>query len=755
MTRPPQPVPRLHQDAPHEAAARHVSGQARYVDDLPCPGAVHGVIVRSPLAHGRLLGIDVPPLPAGVVRVLTAADIPGDNAVGPIVHDEPVLAADEVIWKGQPIALVLGETREAARAFAERVTARVEPLPALLDLDAAEAAGAWLLDPHVIARGDVAAALAAAPHVRSGEVRTPAQDHFYLETHVTLAVPEESTTDGPPTLRLFSSTQHPTEIQRMVAHVLHVPEADVVVEVPRMGGGFGGKESQATTPACLAALGAWHTGRPCKVWLERSEDMRITGKRHPFRGRWRAGFDGDGHLLALDVEMVADGGATIDLTGPIVDRALFHLDNAYFVPTLRFVGKAVRTHLPSNTAFRGFGGPQGAVVVEDVMEAIAYALGLDPIEVRRRNGYGPAPRDVAPYGERVPDARIGRITDALVARVDLPAWRAEIAAFNAAHCHHKRGLGFTPVKFGISFTNALLNQAGALVLVNADGSVQLNHGGTEMGQGLHTKMRAVAADVFRIPTTRVRVMTTSTEKVPNTSATAASSGSDLNGQAVRAACEAVKARMEAVAAELGIPPERFGASFAEIAKQCWLRRVSLSSTGFYATPGIVYDRAKGQGTPFFYYAYGAALTEVEVSGWTGESRVRRVEILHDVGNPLVPSIDRGQVEGAFVQGMGWLTTEQVIYGPDGDCVTRGPSTYKIPSVGDVPDVFRVELLPDAAQDGTIGGSKAVGEPPFLLAISVWTALRHAVAAFGDGSRPVDLKLPATAEQLLFAVDAQR
>jgi xanthine dehydrogenase large subunit len=755
VTRPPQPPPRLHQDAPHESAARHVSGLARYVDDLPCPGALHGVVVRSPAAHGRLLGIDVPALDAGVVRVLTAADVPGENAVGPIVHDEPVLAAGEVIWKGQPVALVLGETREAARAFAERVQVRVEPRPALLGIEAAEAAGAWLLPPHVIARGDVDAALAAAPHTRSGEVRTPAQDHFYLETHVTLAIPEESTTDGPPTLRLLSSTQHPTEVQRMVAHVLHLPEADVVVEVPRLGGGFGGKESQASTPACLAALGAWHTGRPCKVWLDRAEDMRITGKRHPFRGRWRAGFDGEGRLLALDVEMVADGGATLDLTGPIVDRALFHLDNAYFVPALRFVGKAVRTNLPSNTAFRGFGGPQGVVVVEDVMERIAEALALDPIEVRRRNWYGPAPRDVAPYGARVPDARIGRITEALVARVDLPAWRAEIAAFNAAHRHHRRGLGFTPVKFGISFTNSLLNQAGALVLVNADGSVQLNHGGTEMGQGLHTKMRAVAADVFRIPTTRVRVMTTSTEKVPNTSPTAASSGSDLNGQAVRAACEAVKARMDAVAAEIGVPPERFGASFGEIAKQCWLRRVSLSSTGFYATPGIAYDRAQGRGTPFFYYAYGAALSEVEVNGWTGESRVRRVEVLHDVGRSLVPSIDRGQIEGAFVQGMGWLTTEHVIYGPDGDCVTRGPSTYKIPSVGDVPEVFRVELLPDAAQEGTVGGSKAVGEPPFLLATSVWMALRHAIAAFGDGTRPVQLALPATAEQVLFAVEAQR
>jgi xanthine dehydrogenase large subunit len=751
----PTPGPRLHQDAPHEAGHKHVTGLARYVDDLPAPGCVHGVIVRSPVAHGRLLGVDVPPLGPGVLRVLTAVDIPGDNAVGPIVHDEPVLARDELTWKGQPVALVLGDTREVARAFAERVVVRCEVLPPVLDLEAAEAQGAWLLEPHVIARGDVEVALGSAPHTLMGEVRTPAQDHFYLETQVTLAVPEESALSDGPSFRLYSSTQHPTELQRMVAHVLHVAEADVVVEVPRMGGGFGGKESQATLPACLAALGAAHTGRACKVWLDRGEDMRITGKRHPFRGRWRAGFDAQGRLLALDAELVADGGCSLDLTGPIVDRALFHLDNAYFVPVLRFVGKAVRTNTPSNTAFRGFGGPQGALVIEDVMERIALHLGLDPVEVRRRNYYGPAPRNIAPYGQEVPEARVDRITSQLVDAVDLTGWRAEIAAFNVAHRHHKRGLGFTPVKFGISFTNALLNQAGALVLVYADGTVQLNHGGTEMGQGLHTKMRAVAADVFGVPTARVRVMTTSTEKVPNTSATAASSGSDLNGQAVRAACLVVRERMDAVAAELGVPPDQFGASFRQIATACWLRRVSLSSTGFYATPGIVYDRPRGAGTPFYYYAYGAAFTEVEVNGWTGENRVRRVEILHDVGNPLVPSIDRGQVEGAFVQGMGWLTTEEVRYGADGDCVTRGPSTYKIPSVGDVPEVFRVRLLEDAAQPGTIGGSKAVGEPPFLHGISVWMALRDAVAAFGNRSVPTSLALPATAENVLFAVDQQR
>ncbi|MCA9492367.1 MAG: molybdopterin-dependent oxidoreductase, partial [Myxococcales bacterium] len=588
------------------------------------------------------------------------------------------------------------------------------------------------------------------------------QDHFYLETQASLAVPGEAGT-----IDLASSTQHPTEIQRMVAHVLGVPDAAVTCRVPRMGGGFGGKESQATTPACLAALGAWLTQRPVKVWLERGEDMRITGKRHPFRGRYRAGFDADGHLLGFDAEVVADGGATVDLTGPIVDRALFHLDNAYVLPACRLVGKAVRTNLPSNTAFRGFGGPQGVAVIEDAMERAAYQLGLDPVEIRRRNYYADtAGRDVTPYGQQVRDVRIERMTQTLLATSDLAAWRAEVAAFNATSAHSKRGIGFVPVKFGISFTNALLNQAGALLLVYADGSVQLNHGGTEMGQGLHTKMIAVCAEVLGVRPADVRVMATSTEKVPNTSATAASSGSDLNGQAVREACEAVKARMVPVACELlGAERVRFADGrcvdadhpdrsipFSKVASDCWVRQISLSSTGFYRTPGIAYDRPGGQGTPFYYYAYGAALAEVEVSAWTGEYRIRRADLLHDVGDSLVPSIDRGQVEGAFVQGVGWLTTEDVLYGPDGACVTRGPSTYKIPAVGDVPADLRVHLE-QSPQAGTIGGSKAVGEPPFLLGFSVVHALRAAVAAFG--SREPELSLPATPEAVLFAIDRQR
>ncbi len=757
----------LHREAPHESGLGHVTGAARYVDDLPePPGLLHGVIVTSPVARGRLLGVDVSGAlrVEGVARVLTAADIPGDNHVGPIVHDEPVLAEGELLWNGQPVALVLGATREAARLGAAAVVVRHEAAPPVLDLDEAIAQERWLVTPHVIERGEVDGALATAHLVIEGEVRTPGQDHFYLETHAALAVPGEGGT-----MDLASSTQHPTEIQRMVAHVLGLPDAAVTCRVPRLGGGFGGKESQATTPACLAALGALHTGRPVKVWLERGEDMRITGKRHPFRGRYKAGFDADGRLLALEAELVADGGATVDLTAPIVDRALFHLDNAYYLPACRLVGRAVRTDLPSNTAFRGFGGPQGLCVVEDAMERAAWKLGLDPIEIRRRNYYSEADgRNVAPYGQVLRDVRIDRMTASLVERSDLSSWRASIAAFNASSTHVKRGLGFVPVKFGISFTNALLNQAGALILVYADGSVQLNHGGTEMGQGLHTKMLAVCSDTLGVRTADVRVMATSTEKVPNTSPTAASSGSDLNGQAVREACEVVRSRMEPVAkALLGAERVVFAGGvcadvdrphhtvpFATVAKECWIRRISLSSTGFYATPGIAYDRNAGAGTPFYYYAYGAALAEVEVNGWTGEYRVRRTDLLHDVGDSLVPSIDRGQVEGAFVQGMGWLTTEEVLYGPDGACRTKGPSTYKIPAVGDVPLDLRVHLE-RSPQAGTIGGSKAVGEPPFMLAIAVVNALRAAVGSFGDGSREPVLKLPATPEVVLFAVDAQR
>jgi xanthine dehydrogenase large subunit len=755
------PVGAMHRSTTHESAVGHVTGKALYVDDLPEPaGLLFGAIVPSPVAAGRVVRRDDSAALAvpGVVAVFFAEDLEGDPLIGPISHDEPVLALDHVHFHGQAVGFVVAESRAAAQAGAAAVSLDIEATPALVDLQAAIEAESFSTIPHVIARGDVASALQSAPVVVEGTVHSGAQDHFYLEPQAAMAVP-----DGEGGLVVHSSTQHPTELQRMVGHALGLGAHQVVCRVPRMGGGFGGKESQSTNYGVLAALGAQHTGRPVKVALERDEDMRWTGNRHPFFSRYRAGFARDGRLLALEVDTFSDGGWVVDLSGPVMDRALFHLDNAYHVPDLRFTGRVARTNLPSNTAFRGFGGPQGVVVVEDAIEKGAAALGLDPVDVRIASYYREG-RDTTPYGQHVPAPRLERITATLLKSASYRERRAAIESHNASTRFRKRGIGFQPVKFGISFTASLLNQAGALVLVYSDGTVQVNHGGTEMGQGLHTKMVAVCADTLGVAVASVRVMTTSTDKVPNTSATAASSGSDLNGAAVVAAAETVRERMRPVAAEmLGCAPDAVsflagqacagGASvpFASVAHLCWVRQISLSATGFYATPGIAYDAGAGRGTPFFYFAYGAAVSEVELDGRTGEHRVRRVDIVHDVGNSLIPSIDLGQIEGAFVQGMGWLTTEQVLTDDTGRLVTVGPSTYKIPSSGDAPIDFRVALDRPDPQEGVVGGSKAVGEPPFLLAISVHHALRHAVAGFGPGE--ATLAMPATHEALLRAVVA--
>jgi xanthine dehydrogenase large subunit len=783
--------------AVHESAVGHVTGSARYVDDLPAPaGLLHGLPVGSPVARGRLIArrseraLAVP----GVHAVLFAADVPGHNRIGPVVHDEPLLAEDEVFAVGQTVALVVGESVAACRAGAQALELEFEELPAILTIEEALAAESFLCPPHEMRRGDVAAALARAALVIEGEVRTGGQDHFYLETHASLAIPGEGET-----LHVESSSQHPTEVQLACAEVLGWARNQIVVEVPRMGGGFGGKESQASQFAALAAVAARHTGRPVKVWLSRDLDMTMTGKRHPFWSRYRAGLDARGRLLALEVDIVADGGWSVDLSPAILDRAMFHLDNGYFVPNLRFTGRAVRTNTASNTAFRGFGGPQGMAVIEEVMSRAAERLGLDPAELRRRNYYGICPEEhdpkdmvevpvpdgeqtstgasvvslvrarcLTPYYQEVPECRLPRIHAELLARADWGARRAEIAAYNARSPWQKRGLGFMPVKFGISFTNAMLNQAGALVLVYADGSVQLNHGGTEMGQGLHTKMMAVCAHELGVTMAQIRCMPTATDKVPNTSATAASSGSDLNGMAVQRACAEIRERVRPLAAELlgGVAPEsvRFVAGAAvgpdgrevrwsELAKTAWMRRISLSAAGYYATPNIGYDRAAGRGKPFHYFAYGAAAVEVEVSGLTGEHRISRVDILHDVGSSLLPTIDRGQIEGGFIQGVGWLTGEELVWDAKGRLVTHGPSTYKIPAIGDCPEVFNVALLERAEQEQTIHGSKAVGEPPLMLGLGVVSALRQAIAAFGPGE--VELKIPCTPEAILRAVARQR
>jgi xanthine dehydrogenase large subunit len=746
----------------HGSAREHVTGEAVYVADFLTPkGTLVAAIVSSPHAHAEIVSRDatLARQQPGIVGVFFAHDIPGSNLIGPIVHDEPLLAETHVFCTGQAVALVVGHTPEACRLAADKVVVNYAPLETVLSIEAAIASESFLTTPHTIARGEVEGALKGAAIRIQGEAHNGAQNHFYLETQAAVCIPEERGQ-----MRVLSSTQHPTEMQRMVASVLGVPHHQVVCEVPRMGGGFGGKESQSTNYGCLAALASHHTGRPVKVVLDRDEDMAMTGNRHPFWSRYDAGFDETGRIVALDVAIYSDGGWVADLSTAIMDRALFHLDNAYSIPALRFVGQVCRTNLPSNTAFRGFGGPQGMLVIEEVMNQAADRLGLDPAYVRRRNMYGENTGFLTPYGQVLTEVRLDRIWEELMTSSAYVQRRKDIEAFNASSTFLKRGIGFQPIKFGISFTNALLNQAGALVLVYADGSIQLNHGGTEMGQGLHTKMRSVCAGVFGVDVGAVRVMTTSTDKVPNTSPTAASSGSDLNGQAVRLASESVRERMKAVAAGLLEQPVEadwifdggrvfvrdqpdVSLSFSELASHSWLARVSLSATGFYATPGIAYDRDAGRGTPFFYYAYGGSVVEVEVNTLTGEHRMVRADILHDVGNPLLPDIDRGQVEGAFVQGLGWLTCEEVIYDDDGRLITHGPSTYKIPTCGDVPLDFRVALLDRAPQPNVIGGSKAVGEPPFMLALAVLTALRQALSV----GQPVKLGVPATPEAILRAI----
>jgi xanthine dehydrogenase large subunit len=767
LTKPAKADSVLHQDALHESGLKHATGEALYVDDLPHPpGMLVGLVVASPHAHARIVSRDasearrVP----GVRAVYFAADIPGENELGTVVHDEPLLATSDVRCVGQAVAFIAADSYAAARAAAKLVRVEYEPLPAILTIAQAIEARSFLAPPHVIARGDVEAALAGAHLKLVGEAHNGGQDHFYLETQATLAVPSEGA------LHLYCSTQHPSEVQATVAHVLGIGRNQVVVEVPRMGGGFGGKETQAAPFAALASLAALKLKRPVKVWLNRDQDMAQTGKRHPFWSKYEAGFDAEGHLVALKVEMYSDGGFSNDLSRSILDRGLFHLDNAYFIPALRFVGQPCRTNLPSNTAFRGFGGPQGMVVVEEVLNRAAEVLGLDGAEIRARNYYGEAPRNRTPYDQLIPveENRSARIHAELLASSDYEKRRRDIAAFNAQSPNLKRGLGFMPVKFGISFTASFLNQAGAFALIYADGSLQLNHGGTEMGQGLHTKMITIVSHVLGIGPERIRAMNTATDKVPNTSATAASSGADLNGMAVQIACETLRERLRPVAAGLlqaSNPDEivfargRVAAgersvAFAEVAQAAYMSQVQLSATGYYRTPDIAYDKEKGRGKPFHYFAYGAALTEVEVSGLTGEHRVTRVDVLHDVGASLVPSIDRGQVEGAYIQGLGWLTCEEVLFNPKGVLLTHSPDTYKVPALGEAPEDFRVALLQRAPQHNTIHGSKAVGEPPLMLAIGVIAALRDAIRGFNP-DRHADLKVPCTPESVLMAVESVR
>jgi xanthine dehydrogenase molybdopterin binding subunit/xanthine dehydrogenase small subunit len=768
------PTQRELRPPPHESAHQHVTGEAVYTDDQS-GGALEVWPVCSPHAYARILSRDATAARSmpGIHAVLLAEDVPGENNVGGVKHDEILLADKEASFHGQILALVVGESQEACRAAAAKVVVEYEPLPPILTLEQALAARSFHNAPNFIRRGKVGAALADSPMTLTGVFELQGQEHFYLETQAAWAKPGE---DG--AMFVSSSTQHPSEVQAIVSHLLSVPANKVVVQSLRMGGGFGGKETQGATPAALAALAAHHTGQPVRVRWNRDQDMMLTGHRHPFLARFKVGFDAEGRLLAARVHLYSNGGWAMDLSEAITDRALFHLDNAYYIPAVEFRGQVAKTNLSSNTAFRGFGGPQGMVVMEEILDRIARRLGLPPETVRERNLYhGKGQTNTTHYGQEIGDNRIQTLWGQLKLSSDFARRREAVAKWNAAHPHRKRGVAITPVKFGISFTATFLNQAGALVLVYQDGTVQVNHGGTEMGQGLHTNITAIAARELGIRPEHVRVMPTSTDKIPNTSATAASCGTDLNGAAVKDACEILRARLAPVASRLlkqrrgrapasnklvfagGLVCDRrrpqANVTFAEVVRQAYMERISLSATGYYATPGLGWNRAAGRGKPFHYFACGASVSEVEVDGFTGMTRVLRADILHDVGDSINEAVNRGQVEGGFVQGMGWLTTEELVWDDQGRLLTHSPDTYKIPAVGDMPQAFNVTLLQNAAQKGVVYGSKAVGEPPFMLAISVREAIRDAVAAFGPPGVEVPLPLPATCEAIFMAIQRVR
>jgi xanthine dehydrogenase large subunit len=792
---------------PHDAAPLHVTGQARYIDDLPLPAnALHLAFGVSTVAHGEITGIDLSAVRAapGVVAVLSAEDLPEMPDCSPSAHDEPLLAVDKVNYVGQPVFLVIAESHLAARKAARLGKVTYRELPALLTVDEALTANSrFEQGPVVWQKGDATGAIATAPRLVEGSFEVGGQEHFYLEGQVAAAIPQEGGD-----FVVHSSTQHPTEVQHKVAHALHLPMSAVRVEVRRMGGGFGGKESQGNALAIACAVAARATGRPCRMRYDRDDDMIITGKRHDLRITYRAGIDLEGRILGLEFTHLFRCGWSQDLSLPVADRAMLHADNCYHLPNIRIESHRLKTNTQSATAYRGFGGPQGMVGIERVLDHVAFVTGRDPLEVRKANFYramesaastgvevfeqplpqkgasadpdltsrGAArpvgshdlppdgPVQTTPYHMPVEDF-IGHELVAELARTsDYAARKAEIAKWNAQSPILKRGIALTPVKFGISFTLTWLNQAGALVHVYQDGSIQLNHGGTEMGQGLFQKVAQVTADVFGVDTSLVKITATDTGKVPNTSATAASSGSDLNGMAAKAAAETIRWRLaEFIAEKHQVKPEavRFRDAevrvagevypWAQVVAWAYQARVSLSATGYYATPKIVWDRVKGTGRPFFYFAYGAAVTEVVIDRLTGENRILRTDILHDTGTSLNPALDIGQIEGAYVQGAGWLTTEELVWDGKGRLATHAPSTYKIPACSDRPVVFNVALWGKPNREHSVGKSKAVGEPPFMLGISALMALSDAVAACGDGSLYPALDAPATAERVLMAV----
>ena len=750
----------------HDSAHKHVAGRATYIDDIPePPGTLHLALGLSARAHARIVAMDLAKVRAapGVVAVFTHDDIPGQNNVGPVFKDDPLFAVDVVQYVGQAMFAVVATTRELARAAARLADISYEDRPAVITIAQAAAANLEIEKSQRMILGDAAAALAKAKHRLKGRLVIGGQEHFYLESQAALAVPGEDRD-----MLVHSSTQHPSEMQHLVAHVLDVPSNAVTVEVRRMGGAFGGKETQGALPAAAAALAAAKLRHPVKVFLDRDDDMELTGKRHDFEIAYDVGFDKDGRLHGIETVLSSRCGYSADLSLAVNDRAMFHSDNAYFLNNAFILSYRRKTHTVSNTAFRGFGGPQGMMGIERVMDAIAMHLGKDPLDVRKINLYGDAPCNVTQYHQIVDDNIAPDLIAALEKSSDYRRRRAAIAAFNAGSPVIKRGIALTPVRFGVSFTLTFLGQAGALVHVYADGSVHVNHGGTEMGQGLYIKIAQVVAEEFQIDVSQVKITATTTGKVPNTSATAASSGADLNGMAAQDAARTIKKRLAALAAR------KFGCaesdvlfragrvegggqsmSFGELARAAHLARVSLSATGYYATPGIHYDRATHRGHPFLYNAYGAAVSEVVIDTLTGENRVTRVDILHDVGRSLNPAIDLGQIEGGFIQGMGWLTTEELVFSDKGKLLTHAPSTYKIPAASDRPEILNIALWDEQNRADTIYRSKAVGEPPLMLAISVFSALTDAVASVGNYKVMPNLDAPATPERILFAVEDVR
>ncbi|WP_322103382.1 xanthine dehydrogenase molybdopterin binding subunit [Paraburkholderia sp. J41] len=764
-----EPFAQVHVSRPHESAHLHVSGRATYTDDIPVvAGTLHAALGLSQKAHARIVAMDLAKVRAtpGVVAVLTAGDIPGVNDCGPIIHDDPVLADGLVQFVGQPMFIVVATSHDTARLAARRAEVQYEELPAVLTAQQARAANQSVLPPMKLARGEASTRAARAPHRHEGEMLLGGQEQFYLEGQIAYAVPKDD--DG---MHVWCSTQHPSEMQHLVAHVLGVHSHNVLVECRRMGGGFGGKESQSGIFACCAALAAWKLLCPVKLRPDRDDDMMITGKRHDFHYTYEVGYDDEGTIEGVSVDMTSRCGFSADLSGPVMTRAVCHFDNAYWLPDVSIGGFCGKTNTQSNTAFRGFGGPQGAFAIEYIMDDVARSLGLDSLDVRRRNLYGKTHNNETPYGQVIEDNVIHELIDELVETSGYRARRAAIREFNANNEVLKKGIALTPVKFGIAFNVTHFNQAGALVHIYTDGSVLVNHGGTEMGQGLNTKVAQVVAHELGIEFGRVRVTATDTSKVANTSATAASTGSDLNGKAAQDAARQLRERLAALAAtlfgkgEVSAAGVRFAndevivgetvVPFETLVSRAYLARVQLWSDGFYATPKLYWDQATLRGRPFYYYSYGAAVSEVAIDTLTGEMRVLRADALHDVGASLNPALDVGQVEGGFIQGMGWLTTEELWWKPDGKLMTHAPSTYKIPTVNDTPAEFNVKLFKNRNAEDSIHRSKAVGEPPLLLPFSVFFAIRDAVASVADYRFNPPMNAPATAEEILKGVRAVR